>query len=66
MSSSSSYAVKRFKVKKAKNVEEELSAFLNDLGTKGWKIVSVMPGLDIKGAGLVGNRPDSFLVVVSR
>ncbi len=63
---SSSYAVKRFKVKKAKNVEEELGAFLNDLASKSWKVVSVMPGLDIKGAGLVGNRPDSFLVVVAR
>jgi hypothetical protein len=62
----SSYAVKTFKVKKAKNVEAELSEFLNQLASKDWNVVSVMPGLDVKGAGLVGNRPDSFLVVVAR
>lgn len=62
----SNYAVKRLKVKKAKNVEEELSAFLNQLASKDWNVVSVMPGLDVKGAGLVGNRPDSFLVVLAR
>ena len=62
----STYAVKTFKVKKAKNVEAELTDFLNQLAAKKWDVVSVMPGLDVKGAGLVGNRPDSFLVVVSR
>jgi hypothetical protein len=62
----SSYAVKQFKVKKAKNVEAELSDFLNQLASKSWTVVSVLPGLDVKGAGLVGNRPDSFLVVVSK
>jgi hypothetical protein len=61
-----SYAVKQFKVKKAKNVEAELSDFLNQLTSKGWAVVSVLTGLDVKGAGLVGNRPDSFLVVVSK
>jgi len=58
--------VKTFKVKKAKNVETELSDFLNQLATKDWTVVSVMPGLDVKGAGFVGNRPDSFLVVVAK
>lgn len=62
----SSYAVKTFKVKKAKNVEAELADFLNQLAGKDWKVVSVLPGLDVKGAGLVGNRPDSYLVVVAR
>ena len=62
----SSYAVKAFKVKKAKNVEAELADFLNELASKDWNVVSVVPGLDVKGAGLVGNRPDSFLVVVGR
>lgn len=62
----SSYAVKTFKVKKAKNVETELSEFLNQLASKGWQVLSVVPGLDVKGAGLVGNRPDSFLVVVAK
>ena len=58
--------MKTFKVKKAKNVETELSDFLNQLATKDWTVVSVMPGLDVKGAGLVGNRPDSFLIVVAK
>lgn len=62
----SSYAVKTFKVKKAKNVEVELADFLNQLASKDWQVLSVMPGLDVKGAGLVGNRPDSFLVVVTK
>ena len=62
----SSYTVKAFKVKKAKNVEAELADFLNELASKDWNVVSVVPGLDVKGAGLVGNRPDSFLVVVGR
>ena len=61
-----SYTVKRFTVKKAKNVEAELSDFLNQLASKGWTVVSVLPGLDVKGAGFVGNRPDSFLVVASK
>ena len=62
----SSNAVKTFKVKKAKNVEVELADFLNQLASKDWQVLSVMPGLDVKGAGLVGNRPDSFLVVVTK
>lgn len=62
----SSYVVKRFKVKKAKNVEAELAEFLNQLASKNWDVVSVLPGLDVKGAGFVGNRPDSFLVVASK
>ena len=62
----SNYAVKRFKVKKAKNVEAELGDFLNQLASKGWNVVSVLPGLDVKGAGLVGNRPDSYLVVLTK
>ena len=62
----SNYAVKQFKVKKVKNVEAELSDFLNQLASKDWSVVSVVPGVDVKGAGLVGNRSDSFLVVVAR
>lgn len=62
----STYAVKTFKAKKAKKAADDLSDFLNELAGEGWDVVSVLPGLDVKGAGLVGNRPDSFLIVVSR
>lgn len=62
----SSYAVKEFNVGKAKAVETDLEEFLNQLAGEGWKIISVVTGLDTKGSGLVGNRPDSFLVIVER
>ena len=63
----SSYDVKRFKAKKSSAVEAELAGFLNDLAGDGWTVVSVVPGgLKAKGAGFTSQRPDSFLVVVSR
>lgn len=62
----STYKVEKFKVKKTKDVEADLAGFLNKLAKNGWTVVSVVSGLDTKGAGLVGNRPDSFLVVVTK
>lgn len=63
----SSYAVKKFKVKKAKNADADLADFLNQLAGDGWTVVSVVPGgLKVKGAGFTSQRPDSFLVVVER
>ena len=62
----STYEVKKFKAKKAGSVDTELAEFLNGLAADGWGVVSVVTGLDVKGAGLVGNRPDSFLVIVSK
>lgn len=62
----SSYAVKTFKVGKVGSVDADLAAFLNDLASDGWNVVSVVPGLEVKGAGFLGNRPDSFLVVMAR
>lgn len=60
------YAVRSFDVGRAKNVDTDLEEFLNDLAREGWTVVSVVTGLEVKGAGLVGNRPDSFLVVLTR
>ena len=62
-----SYDVKTFKAKGAKRVDADLAAFLNQLASDGWNVVSVVPaGLKAKGAGFTSQRPDSFLVVVAR
>lgn len=62
----STYKVEKFKVKKTKNVEADLTDYLNKVGKSGWTVLSVVAGLDTKGAGLVGNRPDSFLIVMTK
>jgi hypothetical protein len=61
------YDVKIFDTGKAKNVAEDLAAFLNELASEGWTIISVAPDeLKGKGTTIMGQRIDSLVVVVGR
>ena len=61
------YDVKTFQAGKAKNLDRDLAAFLNDLAGEGWTVVSVAPAeLKGKGTTISGQRIESLLVVVSR
>lgn len=61
------YDVKIFDTGRAKNVDTDLAAFLNELAGEGWTVVSVVPSeLEGKGTTISGQRIDSLLVVVGR
>lgn len=61
------YDVKIFDTGRAKNVDTDLAAFLNELAGEGWTVVSVVPSeLKGKGTTISGQRIDSLLVVVGR